>query len=159
MEGAAGLAEASGVSVAGVGDELVAQVVEVPAAHGSGVVEVVVPGVVEASGPYRERRLRDGAARERAGDTQVVRLVEQGQETVVLAGLLPVPVGHHGGDTHALVDDPVVQLRHPHAQRGGGVPAGEQLVAQVHHGLLLARGHSLGLAPDLVPVVGPSLPE
>ena len=160
MEGAAGLDDLPVLSEIGVGADGAAQVVGLASAHGPRRVEVMAVRVADAVAAHREGRLRDDDPGEGVGDADVVRLVEKGQEPVVLAGLLPVPVLDDGEDLDLLLDDAVVRLGHPPAREGGGrVPAGEELVAQIGDGANLAAGHRVHATTDPGTVMGTALPE
>lgn len=160
MEGAAGLDDLPVLSEIGVGADGAAQVVGLASAHGPRRVEVMAVRVADAVAAHREGWLRDDDPEEGVGDADVVRLVEKGQEPVVLAGLPPVPVLDDGEDLDLLLDDAVVRLGHPPARDGGGrVPAGEELVAQIGDGADLAAGHRVHTTTDPGAVVGAALFE
>lgn len=160
VEGAAGLDDLPVLSEIGVRADGAAQVVGLASAHGPRRVEVMAVRVADAAAAHREGRLRDNDPGEGVGDADVVRLVKKGQEPVVLAGLLPVPVLDDGEDLDLLLDDAVVRLGHPPARDGGGrVPAGEQLVAQIGDGTGLTAGHRVHTTTDPGTVMGTALPE
>ena len=160
MEGATGFDDLPVIAGIGVRADGAAQVVGLASAHGSRRVEVVAVRVADAVAAHHEGRLRGDDPGEGVGDADVVCLVEKGQEPIVLAGLLPVPVLDDGKDLDLLLDDAVVRLGHLPARNGGGrVPAGEELVAQIGDGASLAAGHRVHATTDPGAVVGAALPE